>query len=87
MRRCKFRLGTRSLVLRTCIVAGQVLLPSSSQRWMLVRSYVTPVHKLTGDFIRSNDIGHRKRLGTKMREKRKVSEEKKEKVGEAQGKV
>lgn len=31
---------------------------------MLVRSYVTPVHRLTGDFITSMVIGHLKKLGT-----------------------
>lgn len=33
---------------------------------MLVRSYVTPVQRLTGDCITSIEIGHRKRLGTVM---------------------
>lgn len=48
------------------MVAGHVLLPLSSHRWMLARSYVTPVHKLTGDFITSSDIGHLKKLGIVM---------------------
>lgn len=49
---------------RICMVAGQVLLPEFSQVSMEERSYVTPVQRLTGDFITSIDIGHMKKLGT-----------------------
>lgn len=38
MRRWRVRLGTKSLEGRTCMVAGQVLLPLSSHVWMLERS-------------------------------------------------
>jgi hypothetical protein len=31
---------------------------------MLERSYVTPVQRLTGDFMTSIDIGHLKKVGT-----------------------
>ena len=64
MRRWRVRLGMKSLEGRTCMVAGHVSCPESSQRWMLERSYVTPVHRLTGDLITSIEIGHRKGLGT-----------------------
>ena len=64
MRRWRVRLGMKSLEGRTCMVAGQVSWPESSQFWMLERSYVTPVLRLTGDLMTSIDIGHRKRLGT-----------------------
>lgn len=49
---------------RVCIVAGQVLWPRDSHFSIELRSYVTPVQRLTGDFITSIEIGQRNRLGT-----------------------
>lgn len=46
------------------MVAGHVLWPESSHVVMEERSYVTPVQRLTGDFITSIEIGHLKKLGT-----------------------
>ena len=67
MRRWRVWLGTKSLEGRICIVAGQVLLPLSSHVCMLERSYVTPVQRLTGDFITSKEMGHLKKLGMLMK--------------------
>ncbi|KAM3387123.1 hypothetical protein ACQJBY_010161 [Aegilops geniculata] len=67
MRWRRVRLGTSTAVSpspRACIVTGQVRWPSASHRSMHWRSYVCPVHSVTGSVKMSRLIGHRNRCGT-----------------------
>uniref|UniRef100_A0A0A9HZW8 Uncharacterized protein n=1 Tax=Arundo donax TaxID=35708 RepID=A0A0A9HZW8_ARUDO len=60
----RVRLGTSTVSPSGCIVTGQVRWPAASHRSMQGRSYVCPVHSVTGSVKMSRLIGHLNRCGT-----------------------
>lgn len=63
MRWRRVRLGTSAASPSGCIVTGHVRWPAASQRSMQGRSYVCPVHSVTGSVKMSRLMGHRNRCG------------------------